>query len=51
MREVLSRHRPDLLALYGRVLFDAEFRRSYEAQLRERVRQAAGASRGKLRLG
>ena len=45
VNELLSQHRPDLLALYRRVLFEPEFREQYVGQLQERIRQAAMANR------
>jgi len=45
VRAFLERHRPDLLSLYGSVLFDRAYRRQYLAELNARIRQAA-ARRG-----
>ena len=45
VHELLAQHRPDLLGLYRRVLFEPEFREQYVAQLQQRIRQAAMANR------
>jgi DNA repair photolyase len=44
VHELLSQHRPDLLGLYLRMLFEPEFREPYVAQLHERFREAAKAN-------
>ena len=41
VREFLNRQRPDLLGLYGSVLFDRAYRRRYLVELNARIRHAA----------
>ena len=41
VRELLVQHRPDLLALYRRVLFEPTYREAYKVELHQRIRQAA----------
>jgi DNA repair photolyase len=38
---LLRRHRPDLLSLYRRVMFDAAWRPRYQDELSQRIREAA----------
>ena len=45
VRAFLRARKPDLLELYGRVLFDREHRAAYVAALRERVKRAAANAR------
>ena len=41
VQALLRRHRPDLLGLYRRVLFDSTYRTHYVDELHRRIRQAA----------
>jgi DNA repair photolyase len=42
VRQLLSRHRPDLLETYRRALFDSAYREQYLEELHRRVRRIAG---------
>lgn len=44
VRELLARHRPELLGHYGQVLFEAAYRDAYVAALHQRVHEAAAAA-------